>query len=92
LRQLVELIGDNRRLWESAREGLGRLQARLDLETDEFLAETGAAARTPAHEQSRQATLFMQHVLECLEQTADGLLRQRPRRATAAVTAVPIHP
>src|SRR5437899_3075444 len=60
--------------WALARDTYGRLQARFDMEADEFTAETAALAQRGDHgEVRRLATMFMQHNLEQFEEVAAGL-------------------
>jgi secernin len=81
IRQLMNHVGVNRGLWDLARDSLGRLQARIDQETDEFILEASAAGqRETGKERNRQAVFFMQHILERFEETVAGLMRQRPLR------------
>jgi secernin len=83
VRELLRHIGRQRGLWELTRDSLGRLQARLDQETEDYVIEAAAAGEreTPA-ELGRRATLFMRHARERFEETVEGLRRQRPRRST----------
>jgi hypothetical protein len=85
LGSLVLALGRKRPAWDMARDTLSRLQARFDLEAQEFAEEF----RLPAapREQSRRATLFMRHALERFEETVDGLLT-RPRRPAVIQTPV----
>jgi secernin len=83
LRELLRHIGRQRNLWELARDSLGRLQARLDQETEEYVIEAAAAGeREKPAEWGRRATLFMRHARERFEETVDGLRRQRARPST----------
>jgi secernin len=72
LRRAVECDGERR---AAAREALTRLQATVDQEADEFLAE-GASLRQQGEraELERLATLFMQHNAERFEAVAQSLL------------------
>jgi dipeptidase len=63
--------------WVVARESLARLQARFDIEAEEFAAEGAGLQRDGKGEElARQATLFMQHCVELFEEVAAGLLDQ----------------
>jgi secernin len=94
MRRLLNHIGGNRGLWDLAHDTLGRLQARIDQETDEHVADaTRAGHEGVGVESCRQATLFMQHCLELFDETVNGLLRQRPKRPAeraAAPTEIPV--
>jgi secernin len=84
MRQLMNHIGVSRSAWDLVRDSLGRLQARIDQEADEFILEARAADQHKSEkEQTRRATLFMQHVVEQFEETLTGLMRQRPTRTVA---------
>jgi hypothetical protein len=52
--------------WVLARDSFARLQARFDLEAEEFVAEVAALGERGG-DVSRQASLFMQHHLEQFE-------------------------
>jgi hypothetical protein len=93
LRALLRHIGRQRSLWDLARDSLGRLQARLDQEAEEYVVEAAAArARETPTELKRRATLFMRHARERFEETVDGLLRQRPRWSTPLEAHAAPHP
>jgi secernin len=68
-----------------AREALGRLQARLDQEAEEFAAE-GAALRERGErgELGRLATLFMEHCLERFGEVWAGVVRPTAAGVAAA--------
>jgi secernin len=81
MRQLMNNLGVSRSLWDLARDSLGRLQARIDQEADEFILEARNVGQHEAEkEQGRRATLFMQHILERFEETLAGVMRQRLTR------------
>lgn len=89
MRQLINHVGVNRSLWDLTRDSLGRLQARLDQEADEFIVEArNAGQRETEKELGRRASLFMQHIVEQFEETLAGLMRQRPMRMPAAAGSV----
>jgi hypothetical protein len=80
MKALLRHIGDNPSLWDMARFSLGRLQARLDRDTEDFVIDAIAGERPPQAESARHATFYMQHVLERFQETVDGLLHQQPMR------------
>jgi secernin len=87
MRQLMNHIGVNRGLWDLARDSLGRLQARIDQEADEFILDRSTAGqRETDKESARRSTLFMQHVLERFEETFAGLMRQRTMRTVTVAS------
>jgi secernin len=84
----VDLAGKHRRphgdAWESARESLARLQARFDRETEEFLLECAAIRKKGfLADLGRQASLFMEHHVEQLEEVVGGTLRSSMGAPTA---------
>jgi dipeptidase len=94
MRQLLAHLDQDRTAWQLASETLGRLQARLDQETDEFIDQMRSKNQA---EQGRQATLFMQHAVERFVETVSGLLdprlirhgRPQIRAANADVMPIP---
>lgn len=92
LDNLLRQLGRTRSLWDLAQDSFGRLQARLDIDAEEFATEFAASSRESPAEQGRRATLFMRHALERFDETVDGLLRQRPRRAAVDETPALSHP
>jgi secernin len=66
------------RLEGRVRNALEGLQALLDAEAAEFLAEAPALLRGGPDDLRRQATLFMQHAWEEFAEVADGLLGSCP--------------
>jgi secernin len=85
---LLQHSGGNRGRWDLMRDTFGRLQARLDVEVEEYAAESAGAPS----EAGRRATLFMRHALERFEETVEGLVRPRPRRVTPSETPAMIYP
>ena len=84
LHRLTDRLGRREEVGDLAREAFDRLQARFDLEAEEFAAGAGELP-CPGREDDlrRQGTLFMQHCLERFEEVVDGLLGQQrdtPRR------------
>jgi dipeptidase len=68
VRLLNEQLHRDPERWAAARAGFGRLQARFDQETDEFLTEAQALTeRGAGAEVPRLAAIFMQHNLEQFE-------------------------
>ena len=88
--RLTEAIGTDRARWAAAREALGQLQARLELDCEEFLADSARHRQAGNRaEFQRLAELFMQHTVECFEALADGLLREAAGRPAAGPTLEP---
>jgi secernin len=78
---LLGHIDGDRSLYELARDAAGRLQTRLDQQTEEFVAEaTQESSQTSAADKQRRASLFMQHVAEQFAEMIRNQLSQRPAR------------
>ncbi len=65
----------------AVREGFARLQARFDQEAEEFVIELQEQRSPRQDELCRQATLFMQHHVECFEEVLKESLRMTPLAA-----------
>jgi secernin len=75
-RTAADAIGSERGLWASARDSLLRLQARIELETEEFLLEYAAIKeRGYAADLERQTSLFMEHNVEQVEEVLGESIR-----------------
>jgi hypothetical protein len=83
--QLVRQVGGDAERWAAARVAFDQLQARLDLDAEEFLAETAdLRERGDRVEFGRLAGLFMQHAAERFETVLEGLLTPPARQAAPA--------
>jgi secernin len=77
LRRLRQCPASDPELGERGAEDMGRLQARLDQETEEFMAEvTALDSHGTMGNLHREASLFMEHHLEKLEEVLGGLLHE----------------
>ena len=69
-------------------EALARVQARMDQETEEFIADRSALKQAGSRDElQRQATYFMQHNLEQFQMLLEGMMRitiRIPARSGAA--------
>jgi secernin len=84
-RRLTDVMTRQSQRWNSWRSTLSQLQARIDQETDDFLAEAEALRARGEHRTvQRQATLFMQNHLEQLEAAYHRLYLPAPRRPVYA--------
>jgi secernin len=74
--RLHEQLRQDRDHWLLVQDRLGRLQARFDQETAEFLAEAGRLKQGgDMGRLRRQVGIFMQHHLECFEEVLGGILQ-----------------
>ena len=75
-RTVSAAAGSQRGLWASARDSLLRLQARIDLETEEFLLEYAVIKEKGyAADLERQTSLFMEHNVEQVEEVLGESIR-----------------
>src|SRR5262249_27216435 len=82
--ELIKALGRSPHRWALAREMMSRLQARFDLEAEEFAAEGAAFKERGQHvELQRLATLFLQHNVEQFDEVARGVAEIGARVAVA---------
>lgn len=83
--RLGGLIDGDPERWALVRMAFNQLQARLDQEVEEFLAESASRRTSAPAEFQRLAGLFMQHAVERFENVAEGLSESLTRSATFAL-------
>jgi dipeptidase len=84
-RHLLDTLDADERRWSLVRDALGQLQARLELEAAEFLAEAPALKQQDGGAAlGRQAHLLMQGHVERYEATLEALAAPVPVRQPAA--------